>query len=257
MAQITLITGATSGIGFEFAKIFSRHGHDLILVSRNKEKLEEVKVELENMFKNNIYIIIQDLSEVNCGKTIYDEVKKLDLKINNLVNNSGVGTFGEFKDLDINKELNMIDLNCKAVVELSSVFLNDIIEQKGRFLNVASTAAFQPIPTMSVYASTKSFVLSFSYGLDLEIRKLGASVTCLAPGATKTNFDINAGILNKKFFNDSNVMKADIVAEMGYRAMMRRKRLIVPGLRNKLFMMLTKLFSKTYSAKVAYRMVQR
>lgn len=257
MKEITLITGATSGIGYELAKICSKNGHDLILVSRNKKKLEVIKKEFESKYKNKVYVIVQDLSEKNCGKKVFQKASKLKLKITNLINNSGYGSFGEFKNLDLENELLMIDLNCRAVVDLTGVFLNQIIENKGKILNVASTAAFQSLPSMAVYGSTKSFVLSFSYALRDEVKKYGVSVTCLCPGATKTQFDVNAGIKNKFFFSDKNVMSAEIVAELGFNAMMKRKALVVTGFQNKIGVFFTRFLTKSFSTKIAGKLIQK
>ncbi len=252
---LTLITGASSGIGLEFAKICAKEHHDLVLVARSKDVLKKIKKELETTYKATIHIIDQDLLEEKSISSIEAKLKRKKLIINNLINNAGFGTSGLFEKLPLEKELSMISLNCSKLVELTHTFLPQVIKRKGRILNVASTAAFQPIPQMSTYAATKAFVLSFSKALHEEVESKGVSVTTLCPGPTKTNFDKVAGMDKSSLFSGPGVMDAQEVAQIGFDAMVNRQSHVVAGMQNKAGALLTKLVPMSASAKIAKKLM--
>ena len=186
-----LVTGASSGIGYEISKYLDKLGHDLILVGRNKEKLEE----LANSLKVNVKIVVMDLSELSKVKELYVLIKNQDIDI--LVNNAGFGLFGEFVETDIKKELEMIDVNIKALHLLTKLFLKDMVKKdKGYILNVASAAGFGSGPLMATYYATKSYVLNLTEAIAYELKKKKSkvSVSILCPGPVKTNFNIRAGV---------------------------------------------------------------
>ena len=162
-----LITGASSGIGLELAKVHASKGGDLVLVARNKLRLDELKTELESKFKVKVYTIGKDLSLANSAQEVYNETKNQNIEIDYLINNAGFGDFGMFVDTDWNKELQMINLNITTLTHFTKLYLQDMVKRgSGRIMNVASTAAFQSGPTMAVYFATKAYVLSFSEAID-------------------------------------------------------------------------------------------
>jgi uncharacterized protein len=228
----TLITGASSGIGLELAKQFAKNKHDLILVARRKEKLDALAQELSDTYKIRVETIEMDLSLPGAAKEVYEEVLSKQLDVDVLVNNAGFGDHGFFTDTDLDKELNMIDLNVKTLVALTKYFVLPMKKRgTGYILNVASTAAFQPGPVMSIYFATKAFVLSFSEAIANELAPQGIFVTALCPGATKTEFEDRA-FGDSSFF--SKTMSAEEVAKIGYNALLKKKRVIIPGFGNKL-----------------------
>jgi uncharacterized protein len=170
-----LITGASNGIGLELAKVHASKGDNLVLVARNKAKLDELKAELEKSYKISVYTIGKDLSASNAAQEVYDETKRQNIQIDYLINNAGFGDFGMFVETDWNKELQMINLNITTLTQFTKLYLQDMVKRKnGKIMNVASTAAFQSGPTMAVYYATKAYVLSFSEAIDNEVSEHGA-----------------------------------------------------------------------------------
>jgi short-subunit dehydrogenase len=185
----TLITGASSGIGEVFARKLAARGRNVLLVARSEEKLITLCNELGRSNSIRAQYVALDLSKPESAALLFDEAKKRVLSVDMLINNAGFGSMGEFSNLDLARELNMIDLNIKSLVELTHHFLQPMLVRKqGAIINVASTAAFQPVPFMATYAATKAFVLSFSEALWEENRPYGIKVIALCPGVTDTNF---------------------------------------------------------------------
>src|SRR5712692_3888982 len=185
----TLITGASSGIGEAFARKLATRGHNLLLVARSEDKLINLCNELGRINGTRAQYVALDLSEPEAPARLFEDTRKRDLRIDFLINNAGFGSLGDFTKLDLARELNMINLNVRALVDLTNRFLVPMRERKnGTIINVASTAGFQPVPFMATYAATKAFVLSFSEALWEENRPYGIKVMALCPGVTNTNF---------------------------------------------------------------------
>jgi len=228
--RTALITGASGGLGLEFAKIFAKENYNLILIARNKEKLEEIKKELENEFKILVTIIEKDLSKEKAAEEVYKELKEI--QINILINNAGFATHGNFSEIPLENEVDELMLNIVALTSLTKLIVRDMIRRgEGKILNVASTAAFVPGPLMSVYYASKAYVLSFSEGLAEELKGTGVSITVLCPGPTDTGFAKRAGVENTILFN-KKLMDPKRVATVGYKALMRGKKVVIPGTRN-------------------------
>ncbi|PGY09757.1 SDR family oxidoreductase [Bacillus sp. AFS031507] len=245
--KTALITGATSGLGYEFVKLFANDGYNLVLVARNGKKLEEIKRTFTNI---EVTVIPKDLSVLGAPKEVFEKLENLGIDIDVLVNNAGFGLMGKFDELDIQKELNMIQLNISALTELTYYCLQKMKQRNsGKILNVASTAAFQPGPLMAVYYATKAFVLSFSEALVEELSGSSITVTTLCPGATKTNFGSVASVEGTKMF--SKAMASDLVAKSGYEALMRGKRVIITGGLNKAGALGAKFMPRNIAAKIA------
>ncbi len=231
--NFTLITGASSGIGLEFAKIFAREGHNLILVARSENTLKILAEELTKEYDVEIKVIVKDLEYYSSPTEIYDEIKRDNINVNILVNNAGFGTYGKFNYTDLDKELRMIQVNITALTHLTKLFLKDMVENNsGRILNIASVAAFQPGPLMAVYYASKAYVLSFSEAIAEELKDTKIKVTTLCPGPIKTNFSKIADTNNVRVFNE-NIPTAKEVAEYGYRALYNNKRVVVYQLKYK------------------------
>ena len=230
---IALITGASNGIGLELAKIHASKGGDLVLVARNKARLEELKFELENRYKVKVHTIGKDLSAINAAKEVYDETMQQKLRIDYLINNAGFGDFGMFTETDWNKELQMINLNITTLTHFTKLYLQDMVKRKsGKIMNVASTAAFQSGPTMAVYFATKAYVLSFSEAVDNEVRNQGVSITTLCPGATESGFQAAAAMEESNLVKGKKLPSSKEVAEYGYRAMMQGQTVAIHGMMN-------------------------
>lgn len=232
--KTALITGASSGIGLELAKIFASEGTNLIIVSRNVIELSKLKSELID--KHRIYVeeIEKDLSIPGAAKQVYDEVKSLSFDVDYLVNNAGFGDYGFFHNSNWEKQEQMINVNMLALTQLTHLFLPDMLKRKsGKIMNVASTAAFQPGPLMSVYYASKAYVLFFSEAIANELGGTGVTVTALCPGPTKSGFQKTANVEHSKMLNGKSIPTAEKVAKYGYKAMMKGKRVAIQGLKNK------------------------
>ena len=254
--KTALITGATSGIGLELTLLLASDGLDLILVARNEERLSEVKNELSNKYQINIKTIAKDLSKPESSKEIYNETK--DHEINILINNAGFGDYGEFIKSDWQTQEKMINLNIISLTHLTKFFLPQMIERKeGKILNVASTAAFQPGPYMSVYFATKAYVLSFSEALAEEIKHTGITITTLCPGPTRTGFEKESKTEAAGLFAGPNVMTAVEVASYGYRAMLKGQRIAIPGIQNKILATLAKISPSFLSTKITGYLIRK
>lgn len=233
MGKTALITGASGGLGKEFARIHASKGDNLVLVARSKDKLEAVKFELEKQYSVSVYVIVKDLSDQYAPKAVYDELKNQKIRVDYLINNAGFGDFGLFAETNWEKQLEMINLNITCLTYLTRLFLPDMIKNKdGRILNIASTAAFQPGPTMSVYFATKAFVLSFSEAIANELKGTGVTVTALCPGATETGFKAAASLDDSNLFKGNQIASSKEVAQYGYKKMMEGKTVAIHGIVN-------------------------
>ena len=246
MEKWALVTGASGGIGKDISRLFAADKINLVLVARNKNKLEENKREFEKTYGIKTEIFSCDLSEPHSPEKIYEYTRNKSLIIKYLINNAGFGKYGDFIKQDFSVYEKMIELNIKSLAGLTHLYARDMVSQReGRIMNIASTAAFQPVPLLNVYASTKSFILNFSEALRNELKGTGVSVSVLCPGETRTSFHKTAGFPESKF-KKSHLMESKEVAEIGYKGMMRGKALIIPGLFNKLL---------TFSSRLAPRRV--
>jgi len=222
MKKIALITGASSGIGKELARIHASKNGDLILAARRSEELELLKKELEEKHAIKVWIFVKDLTRKDAAKEVYEFTKSNQLEVDYLFNNAGFGGHGFFVDRPIAKDLEMIDLNVSSLVELSHLFLQDMKRRKaGKILNTASTAGFLPGPLQATYFATKAFVVSFSEALAHELKPHNISVTALCPGPVKTEFEKTAGMTGGNLFEKAASAKS--TAEKGYRAMEKGK----------------------------------
>lgn len=230
-----LITGASSGIGLELARLLARDRHDVILVARSEGKLREISAELQREHGVAAQVIVADLSKPNAPKEVWSAAIEKGIAIDALVNNAGFGVTGEFAETDLKTELEMIQVNVVAPTHLTKLVLPSMIARRsGRILNVASTAGFQPGPLMAVYYATKAYMLSFSEAIADELRHTGVTVTTLCPGPTETSFALSAKMTTSRLFTMSRPMSAHEVARAGYEAMKLGKGLVIVGLRNKL-----------------------
>ena len=229
-----LITGATSGIGYELAKLFAKDGYNLVIVARNADELERTAAELQDESKIKVHVIAKDLFNYESAKEVYEEVKSNGIEVGVLVNDAGQGHYGEFIDTDLDKELDIIKLNVMAPVILTKLFLKDMIAQgEGKILNVGSIAGEAPGPFQSVYHGTKAFINSWTAAIRNELKDTNISVTALLPGATDTDF------FNKADMQDSKILETKLstpeeVAKDGYDALMSGDDKIVSGFKNKM-----------------------
>ncbi len=254
--RTVLITGGSGGIGLELAKVFARHGHDLVLVARNRDTLEAAAGVIEGKFAITAHVYAADLSRPEAPDEIFDFLHNEQIPTEILVNNAGFGQGGEFADTDVQRELDMIQVNITALTHLTKLFLPPMIKRRsGKILNVASTAAFQAGPLMAVYYATKAYVVSFSEAIAEELRDTGVTVSALCPGPTKTGFADAAEMGNSRLFTAFGVADAADVAEYGYESLMRGKRLAIHGMRNKIVAQSNRLAPRALSARLA-RMAQ-
>jgi len=229
LTEVALITGASAGLGVEFARQLSARGHRLVLVARRKERLEELAKEL-----GNARAVALDLSEDDAAAKLMADLEAHGETVDLLVNNAGFGLIGPFAKLDARRERQMIDLNVSTLTDLCRAVAPGMIERKsGAILNVASTAAFQPGPKMAVYFATKAFVLSLSEALHEELKPHGIKVSCLCPGPTRTEFGDVAGFGGNGLF-DRVAMDAATVVRTGLKGLDKNRAVVVPGIVNKI-----------------------
>src|SRR5258706_7625520 len=235
MQRTALITGASSGIGLDLARLFAADKWDVALVARTEPKLRELAAQIEKEHGITAHVVAADLARPEAPAEIVKTLTDRGIAIEALVNNAGFGLLGEFAKTDLTAELEMIQLNVTALTHLTKLVLPPMVERKrGAILNVASTASFQPGPLMAVYYATKAYVLSFSEAIADELRDTGVTVTALCPGPTATGFASAAGIGATRLFSLTRPASSAAVARTGYRAMLRGRRVVITGWKNKL-----------------------
>lgn len=254
MKEFALITGATAGIGYELAKLFAADHFNLALVARNEARLKNVANELQKTHKIEVIVIAKDLSDSAAPREIFDALRTTPVSV--LVNNAGFGSQGAFAEEKLELSLNMMHVNTDSLVQLTHYFLEPMLKrQQGRILNVASTAAFQPGPFTNIYYATKAFVLSFSVALAEELSGTGVTVTSLCPGFTRTEFHERAGF--KRSSRWLQMMSAADVARIGYEGLMNGKRIVIPGMMNKLTAAVSRRLSPIFTARIVRRINDR
>lgn len=250
MSQITLITGASSGIGYELAKTCGANGHSLLLVARREAPLKALKAELEAKNQIQVWTYQADLTQAAARQQLFEWVQAQGLTVDGLINNAGFGDYGPFAETDWDKQDQMLQLNIVALTHLSRLFLPAMIERRrGRVLNVASIAAFQPGPLMAVYFATKAYVLSLSSAIASELESSGVTVTALCPGPTDSEFLAVSGMGRAKLMQGRKLPSAAAVAKFGYQAMQRGDLVAVPGFTNQVLTWSTRLLPRKLLTK--------
>jgi short-subunit dehydrogenase len=228
MKKTALITGASSGLGKEFAKIHAKNGGNLVIVARSKDKLLKLKDELEKTYSIHVSVIVKDLTDADAAQEIYNFVKFSKIEVDYLINNAGFGGIGKFHEREWHQDLSMIQLNIIALTDLTRKFLPDFVEKNsGKILNVSSTASLMAGPMQAVYFATKAYVTSFSNAIAEELHDTNVTVTALMPGATETDFGKTSGMDKTELFN--NTADASDVAQDGYDAMINGDLEIISG----------------------------
>lgn len=227
--KFALISGATSGIGLELARVFAENGYNLTIVGRNPEALDRVAIDLTENYHIHVDALVYDLFDKDSAFELCNEVDRLGIRLDVLVNNAGQGLYGRFMDTDINKELDMLQLNVGAYLILTKHFLKHMVARnEGRILNVASIASKLPGPYQAVYHGTKAFIHSFSEAIRAELSDTGVTVTSLLPGATDTDFFHKAHMEDSKMLEQS-LSDPAMVAREGYEALMKGDDMVIPG----------------------------
>ena len=231
--QTALITGASAGLGYEFAHLFARDKYNLVLVARSGPKLADLADQLRQQHGITVKTIPLDLGLPHASQALFEETQRAGIHVDILVNNAGYGASGAFAEIPLEESYGQIQLNVMALTLLTKLYLHPMLERRsGKIMNVASTAAFQPGPLMAVYYATKAYVLSFTEAIADELRDSGVSVTCFCPGATLTEFQKRAQTENSRLFKQLSPMDAKTVAEQGYKALTDGKTLAIAGWRN-------------------------
>ena len=253
--RYALVTGATSGIGYELVKLLAKDGKNLIIVARDKKRLEEVKTEIENEYRTRVKLLPKDLSDPKAPVEIFSELEKEDINVDVLVNNAGFVVYGLFSETDLQKELEMIQLYVSTLTHMTKLFLKKMLENKsGWILNVSSGMALLSVPVLSVYSASKAYTLHFSEALANELHGTGVSVTCLCPPQTETEIFRRAKIENTKLAR-SKKMGAATVAEAGYIALKKGKVIVTPGLKSQLLPIVIRILPRSVLTKMARSMV--
>ena len=232
---IAIITGASSGIGRDFADLYARDGHDLVLVARRRDALESLGRSLGERYGIVCEVFPADLARRLDREHLAARMRSIDDRVVALVNNAGIGTHGYFHETDLERELEIIDLNIAALTHLAKLVLPGMLARRhGQIVNVSSLAAFQPGPLMAVYYASKAYVQSFSEALAEEVAGTGVTVTALCPGPTRTGFQARAQMEQSKLVRGREIMTAETVARVGYDGLMKGKTVVIPGVGNKM-----------------------
>ena len=258
MKKTALITGASAGLGIEFARNFAKDGHNLVLVARRVEKMEALAEELKDKHGVEIKVMCKDLSKMDEVQSIFETLQKENIHIDFLVNNAGFGDWGNFHESDWEKIEGMLDVNIKALTKLTYLFIKPMIQKgEGKIMNVASMAAFQPGPLMAVYYATKAYVLSFSEAIRTEIKGTGVTVTILCPGPTESEFQSVANLGKSKLFKHTRIPTSKEVVDFGYRELMKGSMTVVPGFLNKIVVKSVRFVPRKLVLKVARKIQER
>lgn len=259
-SKTALITGASSGIGYEIAKILAHKGYHLVLVANHEATLTRVAEELTKTYNITIRSVPKDLSSPSAAQELFDTLDQASIEIDILINNAGVGLYGSFLENDLNTELKMMQLNMLTLTSLTKLFVKKMLKKgKGKILNVASTVAFQSGPLMSVYYASKGYVLLFSEAIANELQGSGVTLSVLCPGPTRTEFQKrsklgSSRLMSSKLFAWMN-MDAQKVAEIAYEGLIRNKTIIIPGFKNRLLVFSMKLLPRKLAVHLT-RMIQ-
>lgn len=254
-SKTALITGASSGIGRELARLFAADGHNLVLVARDEVRLGQLAEELRGAHGVDVTVLPKDLASPQAADEIAAELSRLGVEVDALVNNAGFNVYGAFADTDGQRELQMLQVNVVALTRLTKLLLRGMLARRtGRILNIGSTGSFAPGPFDAVYCASKAYVLSFSEAIAEELAGTGVTVTALCPGATKTEFAERAGMTDTPMFRGRLAEPAD-VALLGYRALMRGRRVAIHGLGNALMTFSIRLSPRAMVASVGRRML--
>lgn len=253
MRAVALITGASGGIGADLARVFAAHGHDLALVARNADKLNALAAELVRDGRPRPIVIACDLAEHAAADVVAQALVAADARVTFLVNNAGFGLLGTVSKLGARDQLGIVDLNVRALLDLTLRFLPDLTAARGRILNVASIASFMPGPGMAVYYASKAFVSAFSRALTEELKETGVGVSVLHPGITTTGFQGRAGFRRAPDLMAMRGATPLSVAEAGYSGLMAGRRTIVPGLGNRISALVLPLVPDTILQPLIYR----
>ena len=249
--ETVLITGASSGIGLELARLFAADGSNLILVARSEDRLHTLARSLESEHGIRAHVLPCDLTKHDAPQWIADRLRKAEVTVDVLVNNAGFGAWGDFIDITLERQLDMLQVNVTALTHLTRLFLPGMVNRRrGGILNVGSLAAFQAGPSLAVYSATKAYVQSFTEALAEELKGSGVTATCLAPGPTNTNFQMEAKMGDAVFFRLAG-MDARPVARAGYEAFRKGRVYVIPGMLNRLAAIGSKLAPRALSRKVA------
>jgi short-subunit dehydrogenase len=255
--KYALITGGTSGIGYELARLFAADGYNLILVARNERLLQEVSDELKQEFSVEITPLAGDLFDRNAPERIYHRVQEMGVEIDALVNNAGQGEWGPFAETDLQRDLDIVQLNIAAPLALTKYFLHEMLARnEGKILNLGSEAGTTPVPLLAVYAATKAFMISFSVALADELRDTDITITVLLPGATDTDFFHKAGQEDAVIYREKNLLSPQQVAKDGYEALMKGERKIISGAKTKMHVMMADLLGAQASAAFMRKQMQ-
>ncbi|HVT60238.1 MAG TPA: SDR family oxidoreductase [Thermoanaerobaculia bacterium] len=256
--KTALLTGASSGIGSELTSVFAAGGFDLVLVARSAGRLEQLAGELRSRHGVGVRVLAKDLAVAAAAREVWQELGEAGTQIDVLVNNAGFGTYGPFAETDLNAELQEMQLNMVTPTELTKHFLPGMLARRwGRILNVASTAAFQPGPLMAVYYATKAYLLWFSEALAEELAGTGVTVTALCPGPTSSGFQARAAMEESKLFAGKNLMTAAAVARAGYDGLLAGRRIVIPGLMNRLLAQSARVSPRRLVTRIVRRMQER
>lgn len=255
--QYALITGATSGIGYELAKLFAKDGYNMILIARNKNRLQEVTDELKQSYGVEVTPLSKDLFDVTSAQEIYNTVQQMGVTVNVLVNDAGQGEWGPFLETDLQREIDIINLNIISLVSLTKLFVKDMAKRnEGKILQLGSEAGTTPVPLLSIYAATKAFVLSFSAALANELQNTNITVTALLPGATDTDFFHKAGQEDTVVYKETELASPEEVAKDGYEALMKGENKIISGAKTKMHVFMSDLLgSKLGAANIKKKML--
>jgi short-subunit dehydrogenase len=255
--RTALVTGASSGIGAELARVHAERGGDLVVVARRQDRLEALRAELEKAHHITVHVLVKDLAQDDAAQQIHDELQARGVRVDYLMNNAGFGNRGFFYEQDWAVNAGIIHVNILALAALTRMFLPQMVERhEGRVLNVASMAGFVPGPLQSIYYASKAFVISFSEAIANELRRTGVTVTALCPGFTETEFGRVAGVRSIRSF--SRTFSAREVAEIGYEAMLEGKTIVVPGVLNRFFIHgLLRLAPRKLTARTSRRLMEK
>lgn len=249
---VALVTGASGGIGADLAAQCAAGGHDLVLVARGGGAMEALGAQLTSRFGVQCTALALDLTAAESVPALASALDECGISVDVLINNAGFGLLGPFVATDADAELRMIQLNVTALTQLTKLLLPAMVRRgRGRVMNVASTAAFQPGPLMAVYYASKAYVLSFSEALSEELAGTGVTVTCLCPGPTRTGFQAAADMAGSRLFASPTVMASEEVARVGYAGMMAGRRVVVPGVMNKIGTQAVRFAPRALAARIA------